>query len=230
MGFSFSKGDQMHTVEGGCVSAGFIVLGMIENNTYLVDDGEGGVIVVDPSTKPEAILAAAAGRPISALFVTHGHFDHVGALADLRNSQKVEVYASAIDAPLIERPKSGSNKMTAPPCPVDKRLSDGDTVKIAKTTWKVMVTPGHTKGGICYYADPATSPNPQGAPVLLSGDTLFYASIGRTDFEGGSQSDMRRSLARLEKLPDNTIVLPGHNMTTTIGAERSRVFDQYLRS
>ncbi|MGI6590991.1 MAG: MBL fold metallo-hydrolase [Eggerthellaceae bacterium] len=87
---------------------------------------------------------------------------------------------------------------------------------------------GHTPGGACYFLDPATSPFPDKRPLLLSGDTLFCGSIGRTDFEGGNMGAMRASLARLSKLPDATIVLPGHNSLTTIQVEQKRVFAYYL--
>ena len=93
--------------------------------------------------------------------------------------------------------------------------------------WKVVLTPGHTKGSMCLFIDPRFGNHPEGSPVLVSGDTLFCASIGRTDFEGGSMDDMRASLKRLAVLPDETLVLPGHNDLTTIGAERRRVFAQF---
>ena len=110
---------------------------------------------------------------------------------------------------------------------MDRKVSDGETVQVGTTTWKVIATPGHTPGGVCYFLDPAKAPNPQGRPLLVSGDTLFCGSIGRTDFAGGSMRDMRASLARLAKLPDPTIVLPGHNALTTIQVEQKRVFAYY---
>ena len=104
---------------------------------------------------------------------------------------------------------------------------DGDVVEIGNMAWKVMVTPGHTKGGTCWYLVPQFGNHEDGAPVLISGDTLFEGSVGRTDFEGGSMKEMRASLRKLAFLPDETIVLPGHGRQTTIGAERSRTFAQW---
>ena len=106
-------------------------------------------------------------------------------------------------------------------------MKDGDKVQVGGMEWKVIATPGHTKGGICLYLDPECTGNPAAAPVLVSGDTLFCGTVGRTDFIGGSMDDMRRSLKRLAQLPDDTVVLPGHNALTTIGAERGRVFKLY---
>lgn len=227
MALTFDKDATAHPVHGGCVSASYLVIGIIDNNTYLIEDGKGGVIVVDPSAHPDAIMDAVGERRVSALFVTHAHFDHVGALNALRTSTKAPVYASRIDAPAIENPHAGDMGISSEPCHVDHLLDDGDVIRVGATKWTALLTPGHTKGGMCYYIAPEDGTYPQGDPMLVSGDTLFYGSIGRVDFEGGSIEDMRASLRKLEKLPGNTIVMPGHNVLTTIDAERTRVFDAY---
>ena len=186
-----------YQAKGTCVSVEYLVLGMLENNVYLISDGE-STLVVDPSCKADAILEALDGRKVDAIVLTHRHFDHVGAARALRE-------------------KTGA--------PVT--VKDGDKVQVGGMEWKVIATPGHTKGGICLYLDPECTGNPAAAPVLVSGDTLFCGTVGRTDFIGGSMDDMRRSLKRLAQLPDDTVVLPGHNALTTIGAERGRVFKLY---
>lgn len=142
--------------------------------------------------------------------LTHCHSDHVGAAADLRRLTGATVIASKIDAPEIcgEKPISRDN-WKFKTCPVDFRAEDGDIVEIGNMAWKVMVTPGHTKGGMCWYLVPQFGNHEDGAPVLISGDTLFEGSVGRTDFEGGSMKEMRASLRKLAFLPDETIVLPG---------------------
>ena len=117
--------------------------------------------------------------------------------------------------------------MRAEPCPVDVWLNDGDTVEIGACTWQAMLTPGHTEGSMCFYLDSEHVPNASGKPMLVSGDTLFNGTIGRTDFEGGSIQDMARSMRKLAKLPDETIVLPGHDQITSIGAERVRTIEFY---
>ena len=103
-------------------------------------------------------------------------------------------------------------------------LNDGDTLTVGNMKWKVIATPGHTPGGICLFLDSEYGEYIERANVLISGDTLFAGSIGRTDFEGGNDAQMRKSLKRLSQLPDDTLVLPGHNSLTTIGDEQRRVF------
>ncbi len=207
----------MEEVKGGCVRVRMLVMGPIGNNVYLLDDGADGTIAVDPTQEAEGIIAAAGGK-ISAIFITHSHWDHLGAASELRRKTNAPVYASRIDSRVIEEGQwDGHRRIEG--CEVDRKLEDGDVFEVGKTRWKALLTPGHTKGGLCFYCDRGTR---AGAPVLVSGDTLFCASIGRTDFEGGSMADMRRSLGRLGRLPDATLVLPGHMQTTTIQAERGR--------
>lgn len=136
------------------------------------------------------------------------------------------VIASSVEAPLVENPKKvGTSPLPLPDaCPVDYPVDDGDVVQIGNMAWKVLLTPGHSKGGMCWYMVPQFGNHADGAPVLVSGDTLFAGTTGRTDFEGGSVEDMQASMIRLALLPDETIVLPGHNGLTTIGAERRRTF------
>lgn len=212
-------------IDDGCVKVSCSVLGPIANNVYVIDDGS-GVIIVDPSCRPDDIMAMVGDRHVDAIFVTHNHSDHIGALADIVARTKAPVVASKIDAPLIEAGQDGILSAVAP-CRVDRKVGDGDIVQVGKTAWKVLLTPGHTPGGICFFLDSAASPRKAGKPVLFSGDTLFCGSIGRTDFEGGDMKAMRKSLHYLAFLPDPTIVFPGHDTLTTIRAERKRVFAYY---
>ena len=206
----------------GCVPVEWLVVGPIENNVYIIGSGD-SCFVVDPSCYPERILEAVGDRSVKAIVITHRHFDHTGAAAALREATGAPVIASEIDAPGISDPTDA--RCVA--CPVDITLGHGDVVELCGVGWKVIGTPGHTPGSMCLFVDPRATDAPDAAPLLISGDTLFCGCTGRTDFEGGSIDDMRHSLKRLAALPDETIVLPGHNDLTTIGAERERVFARF---
>ena len=214
-----------------CVDVERIVLGPLGNNVYLIDTGDGCVMVVDPSCECDRILEAIGDREVAAIVLTHHHSDHMGAAAALREATGAQVVCSDAERPLVENPKKvGTSPLPLPDaCPVDAVVSHGDIAKMGEIAWKVLLTPGHSKGSMCLYVVPQLAPVKDGAPVLVSGDTLFAGAVGRTDFEGGSMDDMRKSLFTLAKLPDETIVLPGHGPATTIGAERKRTFAVYAR-
>ena len=196
-----------------------MVLGPIENNVYIIDDGK-AAMVVDPSCQVGRILEALDGRVVDTIVLTHFHWDHVGAAAELREKTGARVVASAIDAPYITGERSyGPAPTRVKPCPVDELVGDGDEVQVGGMTWKVLLTPGHSQGSICLFLDPQYGSNTQGAPVLVSGDTLFCGTHGRTDFDGGDPAAMLTSLTRLAELPPDTIVLPGHNATTVMARE-----------
>ena len=192
---------------------------------------------------------------LNAIICTHFHSDHTGGLAQLVRETGAPVYVGTQDAPHIEVPRGARDVALHlhEACKVDVRVNDGDvfqtgealqtseTLRTGGTSWQFIHTPGHSAGGICLYK-PAVEPaaeSPSGAdvivngknygniPVLFSGDTLFAGVTGRTDFFGSSDSDMRESLKKLAKLPDETLVLPGHNDFTTIGAERATTFRRW---
>lgn len=220
----------LYKVKDGCLPIRFMVMGPIENNVYIISD-DAATIVVDPTCDSDVIIGALeklGKKKLDAIILTHSHSDHVGAAAKLRRLTGATVIASKADVPYIEHTvKPLRDDYEFPACEVDRPVDDGDVIQIGNMAWKVILTPGHTPGSMCLFLDPQFGVVKEGAPILISGDTLFYGSIGRTDFEGGSMPDMRASLKRLAVLPDQTVVLPGHGEQTTIGAERRRVFAYY---
>lgn len=206
-------------IDGLCVDAKFLVMGVLSNNVYVVSDGK-GTFVVDPSEQADAILASLGGAALDAIVITHSHWDHTGAAAELRSLTGAPVIASAIEADYIENPRAGVGSRTSAPCPVDRRVGNGDVVRVGDMQWKVVETPGHSSGSVCLFVIPQFGNHADGRPVLISGDTLFAGTTGRTDFERGSDADMAASMKKLAKLPDDTVVLPGHGGLTTIGDER----------
>ena len=212
-----------YKVQGACVDVEYLVMGPIENNVYIIGN-DTALFVVDPSCRAGQILEALDGRVPDSILITHGHWDHTGAAAELREATGAPVIASAEDADFItgEKAPLGLSHRAAP-CPIDRAVGDGDTLEIGNMTWEVIATPGHTAGGLCFFLDPSNIKQddaPTGTPVLVSGDTLFAGTHGRTDFPESNPAAMRRSLMRLAELPPETLVLPGHNNLTTIGREQ----------
>lgn len=149
--------------------------------------------------------------------LTHGHFDHILAVEDIRRAfPEITVYAAEKEAKLLGDPRlnmTGSYGTGFSLSP-DRLVKDGDVLELAGFKWKVIETPGHTAGSMCLWIEEED--------VLISGDTLFAESLGRTDFPTGSSADIIRSIKeRLFVLPEDTMVYPGHGEPTTIRHEKA---------
>ena len=195
-------------------------MGPIENNVYVIGDDE-AAFVVDPTCEANRIYDTLRGRKCLAIVLTHAHWDHVGAACALRDLTGAPVVASALDALCINGTEMRDpNGRRFEYCPVDQQVNDNDVLQIGTMNWKVMLTPGHTPGSMCLFLDAQYGMVEDGAPVLVSGDTLFAGTHGRTDFVGGNPAAMSASLKRLAMLPDDTVVLPGHMEPSQIGFEK----------
>ncbi len=187
-------------------------VGEMQANAYILyapdrDDA----LVIDPGAEPEAISLALAGRKLAGILLTHGHVDHIGAVAALRSAD-APVYIHQGDAKMLANPNLSLAAM------VGGEPSQGDPdfcvtegpMELAGLAIEVIHTPGHTPGSACFLCEGA----------LFSGDTLFQDGVGRTDFPGGDREALAASLARLMALDGDTPVYPGHGNETTIARER----------
>jgi glyoxylase-like metal-dependent hydrolase (beta-lactamase superfamily II) len=187
------------------------------SNCYIIsaDSAKEGIII-DPGAQGDSILekVEALGLTIKHIVLTHAHFDHIGALKEVKQATGAEVAVHTNDARILQSrsPMGFMVRMSlqAPP-PPDRLLKGGDKITTGGLSLLVLHTPGHSPGSICLL----------GEGVVFTGDTLFNFGIGRTDM-GGSFDDIMNSIhTKLLVLPDSTVVYPGHGPQTTIGIERN---------
>lgn len=201
----------------------YFVVGPIDVNCYVISDDNGIGAVIDPGGNAERILAYIKKENLDIRYVlnTHGHGDHIGADDEVRDGTGAPLYIHAADADMLTDARKNLSAFMgyqALARPADVLLHGGEEITVGDIKLKVVCTPGHSAGGVCFV----------GEGFVFSGDALFADSIGRTDFPGGSQVELVSSIKReLMVLPDETEVYPGHGPKTTIGWER--VYNPYLQ-
>ena len=183
-------------------------VGPYEVNCSIVSRGA-ETFVIDPGAEADEIRRRLGTREITAILLTHGHFDHIGAVPELAWAfPNCPVYVGERDIPVLTHPLN-QNPPDYPPIEKPATVTAAPAELLG---FRVLPTPGHTPGGVCYFL-----PDER---VLFSGDTLFRGSVGRTDFPGGDMKTLLQSLKSLAALPADTRVIPGHGDETTLGEER----------
>ncbi|MFC1871609.1 MBL fold metallo-hydrolase [Chloroflexota bacterium] len=193
-----------------------VVVGPFASNCYIVgSEATKEGMIIDTGDDADQIMdrVNGLGLDIKIIVLTHEHVDHIGALKPVKEATGAEIAIHAADAAALQgqgvRTAFGFSYPATPP--PDRLLQDGDSLNIGGLQFLVLHTPGHTTGGICLL----------GNGVVFTGDTLFNYSIGRTDFPGGSQSQLLNGIhTKLMVLPDDTIVYPGHGPESSVGTER----------
>lgn len=197
---------------------GRLMLGMCQTNCYFVyREGTQEVIFVDPADRGEYIYETLQnnGFTVAGILLTHGHFDHIWGVEELREKSGAKVYAFEGEKNVCANAKLNVSAQVGRAYTVepDVYVKDGEEITIAGMTCKAIATPGHTEGSCCYYFEDGG--------FLMSGDTLFAESVGRTDLPTGSMSTLVRSIKdKLFVLPNETKVYPGHGEATVIGYEK----------
>lgn len=198
-----------------------LVVGTLENNCFIIgDDKSKECFIVDPGDEPDRILDLVNenGLKVKYIVCTHAHFDHIAVVSDIKIETKAEIVLHRDDLEIYRSSKdhaaSWGFDLDSQPEP-DLFVAEGDTLEIGDLKFEILHTPGHSPGGICLY----------GEGIIITGDTLFAGSVGRTDLHGGDIGKLKMSFKRLLSLPDDVKVLPGHGPETTIGREK---FDNFF--
>lgn len=193
----------------------YLQTGALQTNTYFVTEGNAAV-VIDPGADFEAIIKTLRDNKIAEISVllTHGHFDHIGAVAQLQASGAT-VYISSVDYELLKSRNFfldlGFGEPPSPPFSADVTIEDGDVFLLAGHKFRAIATPGHTPGGLCFVMDDK---------CVFSGDTIFYGSVGRTDLPYGDAVALKGSVKRILALNEAYDIYPGHGCPTKVAFER----------
>ncbi|MFL5464285.1 MAG: MBL fold metallo-hydrolase [Gemmatimonadaceae bacterium] len=193
-----------------------ITVGAFQENCYLViDERSNRAVIVDPGSEGDRLVAAVdqSGAKLDAVWVTHAHVDHVGAIASIKRKWDVPIYLHPLDRRLYDAAARQAEMYGVPfeePPPPDREFADGQRLELGDIEMTVLHAPGHAPGHVVIH----------GNGIALVGDCLFAGSIGRTDLPLSNPPQLAATLEKISALPAETVVYPGHGMDTTIGQER----------
>ncbi|MDE6604489.1 MAG: MBL fold metallo-hydrolase [Clostridia bacterium] len=188
------------------------VLGLLSNNTYLVENQEEKTcFIVDPSTESDKLTDYIDGNnlKLEGILLTHGHFDHIGGVARLKEKYGAKVFMHKMDIDFIDNPLDFGRKYMR--FDVDEIVEDGEEITLCSHKIKVLHTPGHSQGGVCYICD----------GVIFCGDTLFRDGYGRFDLRGGDFATLQNSIKKIFEIQGDYVLLCGHGPSTTLDYERA---------
>ncbi|MDE6210413.1 MAG: MBL fold metallo-hydrolase [Clostridia bacterium] len=188
------------------------VLGLLSNNTYLVENQEEKTcFIVDPSTESDKLTDYIDGNnlKLEGILLTHGHFDHIGGVARLKEKYGAKVFMHKMDIDFIDNPLDFGRKYMR--FDVDVTVEDGEEITLCSHKIKVLHTPGHSQGGVCYIFD----------GVIFCGDTLFRDGYGRFDLRGGDFATLQNSIKKIFEIQGDYVLLCGHGPSTTLDFERA---------
>lgn len=198
-----------------------IPVGYLQENCYIAYDEDKVAVVIDPGDEGQKLVEAIRNRGLDVRYIllTHGHFDHTGAVMEIKNEFGAKLCVSGEDAEMLTDPQLSlamRQRWKPEDISIDWLLSDGDVIEAGKMRFEVIATPGHSKGSVTYRCE----------NVLFTGDTLFQGDCGRTDLYGGSYEQIKASLRRLADLEGDYQVLPGHGPDSTL--EEERLHNMYM--
>jgi len=194
------------------------ILGPLQNNCYVVNDEEKQAAVIDPGFEEEELIFYIKDNQLEVkyILITHAHFDHVSFVPELKQATGAKIAMAAKEVPMIKGsyewggPDMGYEVDNFKP---DEYLEDGDSIKVGSMDFKIILTPGHSPGGVCFYLPKEK--------ILFSGDTIFAGTVGRTDLPGSSEKVLWQAInKKIFTLPDEVKILPGHGPETSVGQEK----------
>ncbi len=192
-----------------------LAVGAFQENTYLVvDEHRGESVLIDPGAEPDRLIAAVekSHSSLKAMWITHAHVDHVGAIAGIKRRWPVPIHLHPLDGTLYRHAHTQAELYGLPfedPPPADAELTDGEMLEVGSLRFEVAHVPGHAPGHVMIY----------GHGVAFVGDCLFAGSVGRTDLPGSNGAHLSRSLERITALDAGTVLYPGHGPATTVRDE-----------